>query len=109
MVETDSPYLTPHPFRGKINEPARIALTAAKLAEIRSLDIAEFAEISTRECPSPFQAARSPKRYEADSQAQISKKPPVADSHAILTIVRRNASIDKIPFFSTRRKLCSSL
>ena len=47
MVETDSPYLTPHPFRGKINEPARIVLTAAKLAEIRNLDIAELAEISS--------------------------------------------------------------
>jgi TatD DNase family protein len=48
LVETDSPYLTPHPFRGKMNEPARVALTAAKIAEIRDLPPAELREISTR-------------------------------------------------------------
>lgn len=35
LVETDSPYLSPHPFRGKPNEPARVGWTAAKLAEFR--------------------------------------------------------------------------
>jgi TatD DNase family protein len=48
LVETDSPYLTPHPFRGKTNEPARVALTAARLAEIRNLSLAELAETTTR-------------------------------------------------------------
>ena len=38
LVETDSPYLSPHPFRGKTNEPARVAVTALRLAEIRRLD-----------------------------------------------------------------------
>jgi TatD DNase family protein len=47
LVETDSPYLTPHPFRGKLNEPARTSLTAAKLAEVRGLRLAELAELST--------------------------------------------------------------
>ena len=47
LVETDSPYLTPHPFRGKDNEPARVVLTAARLAEIRGLDLAELARITT--------------------------------------------------------------
>ena len=47
LVETDSPYLTPHPFRGKLNEPARVSLTAAKLAELRGLSAAELATIST--------------------------------------------------------------
>ncbi len=37
LVETDSPYLSPRPFRGKPNEPARVGWTAAKLAELRGL------------------------------------------------------------------------
>jgi TatD DNase family protein len=37
LVETDSPYLTPHPFRGKTNEPARVVLTASRLAELRGI------------------------------------------------------------------------
>lgn len=47
LVETDSPYLTPHPFRGKTNEPARVIYTAEKLAQIRGLEYEEIAEITT--------------------------------------------------------------
>jgi len=47
LVETDSPYLSPHPFRGQSNEPARVNLTAIKIAEIRGLPLAELARIST--------------------------------------------------------------
>ena len=47
LVETDSPYLSPHPFRGKTNEPARVALTARRLAEIRGISPAELARITT--------------------------------------------------------------
>jgi TatD DNase family protein len=54
LVETDSPYLTPHPFRGKINEPARVALTAAKLAEIRGLTPEDLAAISTQNARALF-------------------------------------------------------
>ncbi|MEE8393622.1 MAG: TatD family hydrolase [Rhodospirillales bacterium] len=38
LVETDAPYLAPAPKRGKRNEPAYVALTAARLAEIKGVD-----------------------------------------------------------------------
>ncbi|MEW4566362.1 TatD family hydrolase [Tautonia sp. JC769] len=38
LVETDSPYLSPHPFRGKTNEPARVALTCGRIAELRGME-----------------------------------------------------------------------
>ena len=43
LVETDSPYLAPPPYRGKRNEPAYSALTARVGAEIFNLDYADFA------------------------------------------------------------------
>jgi TatD DNase family protein len=47
LVETDSPYLAPVPFRGKRNEPAHVAHTAARLAEVRGIDPAALAELTT--------------------------------------------------------------
>ncbi|EPY02707.1 TatD family hydrolase [Magnetospirillum fulvum] len=47
LVETDSPYLAPLPHRGKRNEPAYVALTAARLAEIRGISPAALAEATT--------------------------------------------------------------
>ncbi|HHV55937.1 MAG TPA: TatD family hydrolase [Firmicutes bacterium] len=47
MVETDSPYLTPEPNRGRRNEPARVADVARKLAEIRGLSLGEVARSTT--------------------------------------------------------------
>ena len=47
LLETDSPYLTPVPFRGKRNESAYIPHIAARLAEQKGRDIAEIAEVTT--------------------------------------------------------------
>ena len=43
LVETDAPYLAPVPYRGKRNEPAYVIHTAARIAEVRSQDLAEIA------------------------------------------------------------------
>ena len=43
LVETDSPYLAPPPYRGKQNEPAYVVHTAAAGAEVFGLSYAEFA------------------------------------------------------------------
>ncbi len=47
LVETDAPYLAPKPFRGKRNEPAYVAHTAAVLAETIGLSIEEAARLTT--------------------------------------------------------------
>jgi TatD DNase family protein len=47
LVETDSPYLSPHPFRGKTNEPARVSLTAQAVARSRGVSPAEIARLTT--------------------------------------------------------------
>lgn len=47
LIETDAPYLTPHPFRGKRNETAYVRLVAETAAEIRGMTIEEIAEITT--------------------------------------------------------------
>jgi TatD DNase family protein len=48
LVETDSPYLAPTPYRGKRNEPGYVAHTARVLAEIRGLTPEALAESTTR-------------------------------------------------------------
>ncbi len=47
LVETDAPYLAPVPFRGKRNEPAWTAQTAKMLAQMRGLEMAAVADLTT--------------------------------------------------------------
>ena len=48
LVETDAPYLTPVPFRGKRNEPSYVRYTAQKLAEIKKVSFEKVAEVTTQ-------------------------------------------------------------
>lgn len=48
--ETDCPYLSPHPFRGKLNEPKNLILTVEKVAELKHLSFNEITKISTENC-----------------------------------------------------------
>ena len=47
LVETDAPYLAPVPNRGKTNEPAFTAYTAAKVAELHDIEINQLADVTT--------------------------------------------------------------
>ena len=48
LIETDSPYLSPVPYRGKKNEPAFIKFTAEKLAELQNIKVSELVDITTK-------------------------------------------------------------
>ena len=47
MIETDCPYLTPHPFRGKLNEPANVVYIAQEIAKLKNMEIEDVARITT--------------------------------------------------------------
>lgn len=48
LVETDSPYLTPMPYRGKRNEPGHTRLVVSKIAEIKNMSVNDVAYITTK-------------------------------------------------------------
>jgi TatD DNase family protein len=48
LVETDSPYLAPVPFRGKTNQPAYVRHVAEHIADLRGISLGEVAEATTR-------------------------------------------------------------
>ncbi len=47
ILETDAPYLTPHPYRGKRNESAHVRIVAEKLAEVTGTSVEEVARITS--------------------------------------------------------------
>ena len=59
LVETDAPYLAPIPHRGKRNEPAFVAHTAAAVARIKGVGVSEFAAITTANFFRLFAKARA--------------------------------------------------
>lgn len=48
LIETDSPYLAPVPYRGKTNNPSLVPFVAAQLAQIRQRPVEEIAELTSR-------------------------------------------------------------
>ncbi len=54
MVETDTPFLTPPPFRGQPNEPARVALVGAALARVWAIPVDEVARITSARATQVF-------------------------------------------------------
>ena len=46
LIETDAPYLTPEPYRGKRNEPSYVKYVAQKIAEIKNKTTEEIIEIT---------------------------------------------------------------
>ena len=57
LIETDSPYLAPVPYRGKTNQPAYVRHVAEQLAELREIPFAELAEQTTQNFFSLFKDA----------------------------------------------------
>ncbi|MDR0127227.1 MULTISPECIES: TatD family hydrolase [Bacillus] len=54
LIETDCPYLTPAPFRGKRNEPSYVKYIAEQIAELREMSFEELAELTTENAKKVF-------------------------------------------------------
>jgi len=54
LIETDSPFLSPEPFRGRSNEPGRVRYVAEKLAEVHSIPFEKIAEITSNNASKLF-------------------------------------------------------
>jgi TatD DNase family protein len=48
LIETDSPYLAPVPFRGKMNDPSKVIHVAEKIADLRGIPVADVARHSRK-------------------------------------------------------------
>ena len=48
LVETDSPYISPEPFRGKINRTSNIKYIISKIAEVKEMSFEEVESITTK-------------------------------------------------------------
>lgn len=58
LVETDAPFLSPHPYRGKRNEPARVKLIAERVAALQKRSLTEMSQQLTENTTSLFQAMK---------------------------------------------------
>jgi TatD DNase family protein len=58
LIETDSPYLAPVPYRGKTNQPGYVKHVAAEIARVKGISVEEVGEVTTRNFFRLFKAAR---------------------------------------------------
>lgn len=58
LLETDSPFLAPHPYRGKVNDPSKIVLVAEEIAGIKNISLEEIAKITTHNAETLFVSLR---------------------------------------------------
>ncbi len=72
LIETDAPYLTPEPFRGKRNEPAYLVYTAKKIAELRGVRLQDVARITTLNAKRLFRIGQLPDKGEIAYQIRDS-------------------------------------
>ena len=54
LLETDTPYLAPEPFRGKESEPAHVLQTAQKIAELKEISLDQVAQVTTANAETLF-------------------------------------------------------
>lgn len=54
LIETDCPYLTPEPYRGKRNEPKLVSYVAEKIAEIKNISVQELAKTTSKNTKALF-------------------------------------------------------
>lgn len=60
LIETDAPYLSPHPLRGQRNEPARVVLVAERIAALKGVGPEVVGEAATRNLEAVFRLTAPP-------------------------------------------------
>ena len=59
LIETDSPYLAPVPYRGKVNNPSYVPYVAKQIAEVRGMDLQAVAEATSRNFETLFSGVKT--------------------------------------------------
>jgi TatD DNase family protein len=59
LIETDSPYLAPVPYRGKVNNPSYVPYVARQIAELRGLAVEQVGELTSRNFEALFSGVQS--------------------------------------------------
>ncbi len=79
LVETDSPFLTPVPHRGTPNEPSRVPLVGAAIAQVKGVETAEVAAVTTENARTGLRLL-SPVRASPDRPAPVESSDEVAEA-----------------------------